>query len=124
MTDIQKVRLLIGDNGSPQEFADSDIQAFLDITAPAPGFNSIYLACALACDVRASSISQNAQEIKIGDYSTSDRTRLAAIQQQALKFRQLEFETPAWAIVEQNLSEFNALMIIRNYILRTEPTQP
>lgn len=120
MTDIQKVRLLIGDNTSPQEFSDSDIQAFLDITAFS-GTNSLFLASALACDARAASVSANAQEVKIGDYTQSDRTRLAAIQTQADKFRQLEYETPAFAIVEDNVSEFNALTIIRNYVLRTEP---
>lgn len=116
MTDIQKVRLLIGDNTSPQQFADTDIQVFLDIMN-----GSLFLACALACDARASSVSASAQEIKIGDFSTSDRTRLQAIQAQADKFRQLEFETPAFAIVEDNVSEMNALQIIRNFILRSEP---
>lgn len=116
MDQISQVRLLIGDNVAPQEFQDTDIQMFLDVMG-----GSTFLACAIALDARASSISANAQEVKIGDYSTSDRNRLSAIQAQAEKFRQLEFETPAFAVVEDNVSEFNALMIIRNYILRTEP---
>lgn len=117
MDPIPAVRLLIGSPTSANEFQDSDIQMFLDVNS-----GSLYLACALALESRASLLSANAQEVKIGDYSTSDRNRLASIQAQADKFRLIEFETPAFAIVEDNVSEFNALMIIRNYILRTEPT--
>lgn len=117
MTDIQKVRTLIGDPaGASQQFSDTEIQMFLDTMN-----GSLFLSCALALDAKAAAVAANSQEVRIGDYQTSDRNRLQAIQAQAEKFRTLEFETPAFAIVEDNVSEMNALQIIRNFILRTEP---
>jgi hypothetical protein len=114
MNDIQKIRVLIS---SPDgEFTDDELQMFLDLSS-----GSLFLGCALALDARAAGISTESQEVKIGDYSTSDRTRLATIVAQAQSFRDLEFNTPAFGVIEENLSDMNALIILRNYILRTEP---
>lgn len=114
MTDVERIRFLIS---SPSgEFSDDSLQMFLDLSS-----GSLFLGCALALDARAAGISNSAQEVRIGDYSTNDRTRLATIVAQAQSFRDLEFNTPAWAVIEDNVSDMNALIILRNYILRTEP---
>ena len=131
MTQIDQVHLLTGDPGAVL-FTDDQIQAFLDMTTmqavPGPWPNagpaapSTLLAAALACDCLAVMTMANAggvTTVKIGDYSqTLDAAKFTALAEQ---YRKVEYETPAFDIVEDDLSYFNALQIIRNYILRTEP---
>jgi hypothetical protein len=118
MTDVQKLRILIADPaGASQQFSDSDLQFMLDLND-----GSLYLAAAIACDTLASKVGSSLQEVRIGDFmDSSGRNQVAALQAQAESWRTLEYETPAFAIAEENLSNFNELNIIRNYILRTEP---
>lgn len=113
MTDVEKLRLLIGDGASPQNFTDDQLQAFLDIGG------SLYMAAALASDSLVMKANKSAtKSIRLGDYSESfSSTELQAASQ---KWRDLEYNTPAFAEVEQNLSVFSGLEIIRNYVLRTE----
>lgn len=59
--------------------------------------------------------------VKIGDYETAvDVGALAkSLLDQAEGYRTLVEETPAFAIAEENLSAFNELIIISNWIYRT-----
>lgn len=116
MTPVMQVRVLIGDQNSVK-FTDDEVQLFLDVSD-----ESLFLAAALGCDAQASKIGANLKEQRLGDFSdSSGRNQVAALQAQALAYRKLEYETPAFAIAEQNLSDFNALIIIRNFVLRTNP---
>lgn len=117
MTDIEKVRTLIGDPaGADQTFSDAEIQLFLDLSN-----GSLLLATALACERLAIVAAGTAQQTKLGDYTVSFKNSDVSFQTQADRFRDLEYNTPAFAIIEENLSSFNELTIIRNYVLRTEP---
>lgn len=116
MTDIQAVRTLIGDQGSVY-FTDAEIQLFLDTTG-----NSYFMSASLACNSLAARVGANLQEVRIGDFlDQSGRNQVQALQAQADAWKQLEYDTPAWAIIENNNSDFNALIIIRNFVLRTTP---
>ncbi len=63
MTDIEKVRLLIGDTGSVQ-FTDAQIQAFLDMAS-----SDILMASSYALEAWAASITSSLKSEKIGDYA-------------------------------------------------------
>jgi hypothetical protein len=116
MDSITAVRTLIGDQNKVY-FTDTEIQFFLDTTD-----SSLFLSASLACSALASKVGSNLQEVRIGDFlDQSGRNQVAALQAQAEAWRKLEYETPAWAVVEEDLSDFNALIIIRNYVLRTNP---
>lgn len=117
MDPVTAVRTLIGDTTVPQNFTDVQIQFFLDTFG-----GSLFLAAAVALDSLAAKVGTNLKEVRIGDFlDQSGRNQVAAIQAQATAFRELEYNTPAWAVVEEDLSDFNALIIIRNYVLRTNP---
>lgn len=138
MDPITIVRTLIGDLASTQ-FTDAEINVFLqmsgaNMTPLVNSFNSntndndfglvseYFLACALACNAAATKVGFNLQEVRIGDFmDSSGRNQVSALQKQADQFKTLFYETPAWAIAETNESDLNALIIIRNYVLRTNP---
>jgi len=63
MTDIEKVRLLIGDTGSVQ-FTDAEIQFFLDLAS-----NSLLIAAAYALESWAATETVKLDSEKIGDYT-------------------------------------------------------
>jgi len=65
MTDILKVRLLIGDTGSVQ-FTDAQIQAFLDMAS-----GDLLMAASYALEAWAASITSSYKSEKIGDYAYS-----------------------------------------------------
>lgn len=121
-TDVGKVRYLIGDVvAASATFTNEEITGFLAFVADQNfGVQSILLACAFACDAMASLLTRTMQAIKLGDYQNDDSSKVKAFKDQATRFRDLEYNTPAFAVVEENLSGFNELEIIRNYILRTE----
>jgi len=113
VTDIDRVRVLIGDRDS-STFQDDDIQTFLDVSN-----GSLFLAAAVALDTMAAKQDVTPVEFSIGKYQQSTgRTQIRQLTQQAAAFRDLEYNTPAWAIIETNNSPFTALEIIRNRILR------
>jgi hypothetical protein len=61
-------------------------------------------------------------ETRIGDYQDqSGRNKVSALKAAGDAFLQLYYDTPAWAIVEEDLSDMNALVIIRNNVLRNNP---
>lgn len=117
MTNIDKVRLLIGDQDVPQNFADADIQAFLDLSDVYAGNDQIFMAAALGCDQQAKVSAPNSG-LKLGDYSTN-KGITTDFQTAAQRYRDIVCNTPAFAIAEKNLSGFSELEIIRNYVLRT-----
>lgn len=67
MTDIDKVRLLIGDTGSIQ-FTDAQIQIFLDLAS-----GSVLTAAGFALEAWAASITGGLTSEKIGDYAYSKK---------------------------------------------------
>ena len=67
MTDIDKVRLLIGDTGSVQ-FTDAQIQAFLDMAS-----GSVLIAAGFALEAWAASVTGGLTSEKIGDYAYSKK---------------------------------------------------
>jgi len=69
MTDIEKVRLLIGDSTAPYIFTDVQIQAFLTMAS-----NDIFLAAAYALKSWAATIAGMMDSERIGDYSYSNKT--------------------------------------------------
>lgn len=119
MTATEKVRLLANDESAPQQFTDDDIAAFLDLNSDYSGNDQIYMASALAYETKAGK-SAKTSGFKLGDYSTN-KGITADYQSAAQKLRDIVNNTPAFAVAEENLSTFNQLEIIRNYILRTEP---
>lgn len=126
MTDLQKVRLLIGDQLSAA-FTDDEIQTFLDLRSAEAGYNDqFYMAAYLALKSLASKVSvalrSGGTSVKIGDFETStDIGNLSkAILEQAQGYYDLVMNTPAFAIAEENLSQFNELTIIRNWMFRIQ----
>lgn len=98
--------------------------------APNSGTNDVnfdfvteyFLAASLALRGVASKVSMNLQEIRIGDFvDSSGRNQVTALNATADAYEKLYYETPAWAIIESNQSDLNALVTIRNYVLRTNP---
>jgi hypothetical protein len=115
LSDRDKVRVLIGDylQTSPT-FSNDEIDVFLDVTG-----GSLFLAAAVGLDTMAAKQDVTPVEFSIGKYQQSTgRTQIRQLTQQAEAFRQLEYNTPAYAIIETDNSSFAQLEIIRNRILR------
>jgi hypothetical protein len=115
VTDSDRVRVLIGDfNQTSPTFSDAEIGVFLEVTG-----GSLFLAAAVGLDTMAAKQDVTPVEFSIGKYQQSTgRTQIRQLTQQAEAFRQLEYNTPAYAIVETDNSSFAQLDIIRNRILR------
>jgi hypothetical protein len=116
MTNVQIVQTLLGDP-TGVIFTTAAVTQYLQVTN-----QSLYMACCLACNAQGSVVAANLQEVRIGDFvDSSGKNQVTALRAQADAWKQLEYDTPAWAIIEENLSDFNALILIRNYVLRTCP---
>ena len=91
MTDLEKVRLLIGDTGSVQ-FTDAQITAFLEMGG------SVYEASALALEAWAATLTESLMSEKIGDYAYTKREANNKMEL-AARYRNTAFTTPAidWA---------------------------
>jgi hypothetical protein len=115
LSDSDKVRVLIGDYlQTPPTFSDDEIGVFLDVTG-----GSLFLAAAVGLDTMAAKQDVTPVEFSIGKYQQSTgRTQIRQLTQQAEAFRQLEYNTPAYAIIETDNSSFAQMDIIRNRILR------
>ena len=138
MDPITIIRTLIGDVASAI-FSDANINVFLQMSGanmtplgnrPNSGTNDAdfgfvteyFLAASLALRAMASKVATNLQEVRIGDFmNSSGRNQVAALNAAADEYKTMYYETPAWAIVESNESDLNALITIRNYVLRTNP---
>ena len=121
MTDIQAVRTLIGDQSSTS-FTDAEIQFFLDSTGESFPGAGYYFAASLALNALAGKVGTNLQEVRLGDFAdSSGKNQVTSLREEADAWYKLYLEVPAFAVIEQNLSDFNALVIIRNFVLRTNP---
>lgn len=120
MTDVQAVSLLIGDPNNTT-FTVAQITEFNLIAGVNGTGSEYYLAASVALKAWAALIAGNLQEVKIGDYQVSQSKQAAALLEAADKFYDLYINTPAWAIIETDESDLNALIIIRNFVLRTNP---
>lgn len=118
-TDIQAVRTLIGDQLSAS-FTDDEITSFNSLAlVDGPG-SEYFLSASIALRSLASIKGNNLQEISIGDFRDySGRQQVASINATADAYFKLYTDTPAWAVIEEDVSDFNALIIIRNFVLRT-----
>ena len=84
--------------------------------------SELFFAAAQAEYALAAAAAATLTETRIGDYQDqSGRNKVAALKQAGDAFMKLYYETPAWAIIEEDLSDMNALITIRNYVLRTNP---
>ncbi len=117
MTDTAMVRLLISDNAMSPLFTEEELQAFLSLNE-----GSIALAAAQACEALARTYAKENEQI--GDYKVDRSTAVESLLSLAKRYRESEYNRPAFAIAEDNVSTFAELEIIRNYILRTESTVP
>jgi hypothetical protein len=120
MTDADKVRVLIGDNDpdtNKWQFADADLATYLDVEQ-----GDLLLAAALALDAMAAKADVTPHQVSIGKFQYSaGRTQIRQLTQQAEAFRKRAYETPAFAVIEENLSTVNELLLLRNQILRNFP---
>lgn len=98
MTDIEKIRLKIGDKTVPYHFSDAELQQFLTDEWSVP------LASAAALEAWAAEYGFNADSEKIGDYSYS-QSIVANMLKLAERLRATAAETPAMAWAEMNLTE-------------------
>ena len=95
MTDIDKVRLLIGDTGSVQ-FTDAEIQAFLDMAS-----GSVLTAAGFALEAWAASVTGGLTSEKIGDYSYSKKDAEQKLKL-AMEYKKQDTEKPymTWAEID------------------------
>jgi hypothetical protein len=140
LTQAQMVATLIGDSiASPTLFTMDQYNMFLQLagmnltpisnpyssnTNPTDaGMTSeIFFAAAQAEYALAAAAAAGLTEVRIGDYQdSSGRNKVAALKAAGDAFMKLYYETPAWAIIEEDLSDLNSLITIRNYVLRTNP---
>ena len=134
-TTVGMMRLLIADtNADTPTFQDEELQAFQDITslqvagptyfyggASIPQQELLLLSCAQAMDALANKVSSlHGQTITLGDFTVAAKDQVTSLQGTAQRFRDAVNNLPAWGIIEENLSGFNELTIIRNWVLRTE----
>lgn len=137
-TPLMQMRMLLGDtNAASPNWQDEELNAIAAITQQqlAGGFNYVFgsttiqvtaevllVACANALDALAARVASgpNGQDIQIGDFNLTGSSQVEKLQEMAEKFREAVNNVPAWGIVEENLSGFNELTIMRNWVLRTE----
>lgn len=133
-TTIGQMRLLIGDtNGDAVNFTDEELNACVQIVqlqmsgpqgaSPQTVPNDVlYYACAQAVDLLASRVAQSkdGKTYQLGDYRVTGRDQVESLQEIAQRFRDSVDNMPAWGIVQENLTDKNQLLIVRNWIFRTE----
>jgi len=99
MTDIEQVRLLIGDTGSVQ-FTDAQIQAFLDMAS-----GDVNMAAAIALEAWAAELASKMGSETIGDYSY--KRQVDNMLKVADRLRKVATETPASAVAAFDWDEGN-----------------
>lgn len=138
MDPITILRTLLGDVAAAL-FSDQDLNVFLQMSGanmtplsnpPNNGTNDTsfglvteyFLAASLALNAVASKVAANLLEVRIGDFmDSSGRNQVKALRDASDAYKQMYLDTPAWAIIESNESDLNALITIRNFVLRTNP---
>ena len=132
---VGQMRLMIGDtNSSSPNFQDEELQSIANVVSgmesgwqtvawgAIPQTELLLLACAQAMDCLAARLAASAsgQTVKIGDYQYSGKDQIKAVQDMGQRFRDAVNNLPAWGIIEENTCGFNEMVIIRNWVLRTE----
>lgn len=116
---IGQVRFLIGDTDTAivanQLFTDEELTAILNLLN-----GSLYQTAAACCENLARKYAAANNQVKIGDFQYSSESAASHYLDLATRFREVEENLPAFAVAEENLSGFNELAIIRNYVLRTD----
>lgn len=121
MTDIQAVRVLIGDQASTS-YTDEEIGLFCTLASVSGPGAEYFFAASMALEGLAAKKGNNLQELRLGDFvDSSGKNQVASLQAAADAFKKLYYETPAFAWIENDNCDFNALTIIRNFVLRTTP---
>jgi hypothetical protein len=130
-----QMRLMTGDtNLTSPNFQDEELQLIMNVTSgmesgwqtisdsAIPQNELLLLACATVMDALASRTAGGGggQSVTIGDYKLVGKDQVKAISDIAQRFRDAVNNLPAWGIVEENLCGFNEMVIIRNWVLRTE----
>lgn len=132
-----QMRLLIGDtNSAAPMFQDEELAAIQTIVSsletgwttvawaaiPVSGTELLLLSCAQAMDSLASKVAASpaGQTVVMSDYKLTGKDQVQKLQDMAQRFRDAVNNLPAWGIVEENLCGFNEMVIIRNWVLRTE----
>ncbi len=130
-----QMRLLTGDmNLTSPNFQDEELQQILNWTSGMEtGWNTIsdsavpqnellVLACATVMEALAARMSSGpaGQSVTIGDYKLVGKDQIKTILDLAQRFRDSVSNLPAWGISEENTCGFNEMVIIRNWVLRTE----
>jgi hypothetical protein len=131
-----QMRLLLGDTvQASANFQDEELQVFQNVVSgmesgPQGFFGDaaisqnelLLLSCAQAMDSLASRTAGfgSGQTVQIGDYRLTGKDQVKAIQDIAQRFRDAVNNLPAWGIIEENTCGFNEMVIIRNWVLRTE----
>lgn len=140
LTQAQMVATLIGDSivtpvlFTPDQYAFFLTMAGMNLNPVSNPFSSgtiandggiqseLFFAAAQALKSLAAQAAGSLTEVRIGDYQdSSGRNKVTALNAAADAFMKLYYETPAWAIIEEDLSDMNALITIRNFVLRTNP---
>lgn len=115
-TDTGKLRFLLGDTVQATAlFQDEELAMLLALYS-----NSLYLSAAACCESLARRAATNANAVKIGDYQYSSESAAKHYLELAQRFRDAENDIPVFDVAEENLSGFNELAIIRNWVLRTD----
>ena len=96
MTDIEKIRLKIGDTTVPYQFSAAELQSFLDDEG------SVRLASAAALEAWAAVYAANPDSETIGGYAYSQKIgdKMLAL---AKRLKETEAETPAMTWAEPDL---------------------
>jgi hypothetical protein len=120
-----KMRLLLGDTDlTAVTLTDEELTGIYQLTSTlneaSEGYEILLLSCAMALDSIAAKAAIISNDIVLGSLTLADRYKVQELRAMAKQFRQAVEEMPAFAISEENLSGFNELTIIRNYVLRTE----
>lgn len=113
MTEVNKVRLRIGDLGSVIFTSDDYIQEFLDAND-----GSVVAACADACLAMATDAVLLHRAWSAGNYKDDKKGMAEAYRKMAGEFRAQAATTPAYAHAEQAVSDFAAGEIVLNEELR------
>lgn len=136
VTVVDQMRLLIGDtNSANPNFQDEELATIANMVAgmesgwstiqgvSVPQNELLLLSCAQAIDSLAARVagSTAGQSIQIGgDYKLTGKDQVQKLQDMAQRFRDAVNNLPAWGIIEENTCGFNEMVIIRNWVLRTE----
>ena len=113
MTEINKVRLRIGDLDSQIFTSDDYIQEFLDAND-----DDVLLACSDACRAIAAEASLLAVAEKVGGYSIDRKTIAQHYMTLADKYQTQAVTAPYSGVIEMTVSEFAEDQIIENEALR------